>query len=358
MARTKQTSIKKTMSAPMAAAKSIRRQKKTALNAADPAEPKKRRKRRPGNAAIAEIRKEQKSTEILILAAPFKRIVDDLLQGDAWQLCPRDSKTAKNELGQDVSQPCSHAYSGKGVWVADPDFKGSLPSRGDDGAPGDAKPCRSLDGSGALVPAAQMGVRWSNEALEALRVGCESLAVDTFRDANAINLAKWTPSRAPVTLRPEDMDAAFTLRSNERYAKMNTGMASFGTADVRHRAYALEQEEKLRLKRQKRRAALEDVGKIARKLKNKQAAAQKQTKPPSDDYVAEDTAEEERKLKLKKKKKLKAGAAAAAATAAAAAAALAVRGPEDAAATAAVAAPDAAEEGAAAGGVSDGSDSD
>ena len=304
MARLKQTA-KKLTSAPMGAAKSIRRIK---TKDAAPTEPRKKRRRRPGNAALAEIRKQQKSTESLLLAAPFKRVVDDLLTGQAWELCARDVETVHNELGHEVTQPCSFAYSGKGVKVADPDSKGSMPSVGEDGAPGALKACRSLDGHGELVPASQIGVRWTTEALAALRHGCQEMLVDTFRDANALNLSKWTQSRAPVTLRPEDMDAAFTLRSPERYTKMNTDKGYFGTAHVRQGRHAVEEQQKLDLKRAKRKALKEDVGEIARTLKRKEALELKK----------KELAAEKKKKKKKKERKTKADDVAAAATSAAA----------------------------------------
>jgi histone H3/H4 len=236
---------------------------------------KKKRRKLPGTKALAEIRKEQRSTEELLRRAPFKRIVDDLLSGQPWRMCPRDETVTVDEAGVEHRTPCSFSYSGTGVNVADQDskvwVKGVLPEGAEAGAEAPMKRCRSLDGSGALVPAASQGVRWSHDAVNALSIGCGEMLVDVFRDANALMLSSYSESRAPVTLNPEHVDAAFTMRHNPRYVKMTTDKGYFGSAHVRQKRDAARQARKLEERRAVRKQKKEDVGELARELKRKEA---------------------------------------------------------------------------------------
>jgi histone H3/H4 len=306
MARTKQTVVRGSRVDHRSSSKSGRAPKKDAADAAGGIV--KKRRKLPGTKALAEIRKQQKSTDELLLRAPFKRVVDDLLSGEAWQMCPRDETLTVDDDGVETRTPCNFSYSGTGVNVADQECKGYLTTPGAPGEEGEpdgeplTKRCRSLDGHGALAPASAMGVRWSNDALRALRLGCEEMVVQTFRDANALVLSKYTESRAPVTVNVEDMDAAFTMRNDERYnQKMHTNAGNFGAAHVRQRRHAEKLAVQLAARREKRRALKEDVGEIARNLKFKQQQEEQE-------QAAADAAHKKKKEKRKKEKKLKAAA--------------------------------------------------
>ena len=78
MARTKQTARKQTTSAGKAPRKSI--SAKTAARKSAPIEMgiKKPHRYRPGTVALREIRKFQKSTELLIRKLPFQRVVREI----------------------------------------------------------------------------------------------------------------------------------------------------------------------------------------------------------------------------------------------------------------------------------------
>jgi histone H3 len=79
MARTKQTA-KKTGSKPYRKQNPTKATKATKATKVEGAKPKKPRRYRPGTVALREIRKYQKSTELLIRKLPFQRLVREVAQ--------------------------------------------------------------------------------------------------------------------------------------------------------------------------------------------------------------------------------------------------------------------------------------